>query len=136
MRQKINESLDEVVKIKSGIDLPIENFLPSASEHLNKTQRSADITTLSGNPAKTTARGLPIFQNASYLTDLKRLLSSEDLNECYDYDKNDESYKKLYECLTSKQKLLPLALQAQQPTENIIGKTPDQNTRTYITDMR
>ena len=27
------------------------------------------------------------------------LLNSKDLDECYDYDNNDKSFKKLYECL-------------------------------------
>lgn len=27
------------------------------------------------------------------------MLNSKDLEECYDYDNNDKSFKKLYECL-------------------------------------
>ena len=47
----------------------------------------------------TDSGGLPIFQNQGYLQNLELLLSSKDLDECYDYDNNDKSFKKLYECL-------------------------------------
>jgi hypothetical protein len=49
------------------------------------------------------AGGLPIFQNQSYISNLGKLLSSKDLDECYDYDSNDKSYRKLYDCLNLNQ---------------------------------
>ena len=33
------------------------------------------------------------------------LLKSKDLNECYDYETNDKSYKLLYDCLSVKEYL-------------------------------
>ena len=47
----------------------------------------------------TDSGGLPIFQDQGYLKNLEKLLSSKDLDECYDYENNDKSFKKLYECL-------------------------------------
>ena len=88
MRNKINQSIDIVAKIRSGGELPNNQFL-------QKTESSK-------GEGSATAGGLPIFKNQSYLKNLGRLLSSSDLDECYDYDANEKSYRTLYECLTQK----------------------------------
>ena len=51
---------------------------------------------------ETTTKGLPIFENKSYMENLNKLLSSKDLDECYDYDSKDKIYRVLYECLSAR----------------------------------
>lgn len=34
-------------------------------------------------------KGLPIFENKQYISDLTKLLNSKDLDESYDYQTND-----------------------------------------------
>ena len=55
-----------------------------------KTQQPYNTAKNKGaTPAKTEGAGLPIFDNTKYKRNLQKLLSSKDLDECYDYDNND-----------------------------------------------
>ena len=65
--------------------------------------------------------GLAIFQNEHYLSDLNKLLVSKELDECYDYEANDKSYKALYDCLNIKQ-------QRKQRELEMLEKAKDQRT--------
>ena len=108
MRNKINESIDNVMRIKSGVELidivksikPAANILErtndgsdinvsNGKQQMMKTQQSYNTARNKGAATKTEGAGLPIFSNTNYKKHLQKLLSSKDLDECYDYDNND-----------------------------------------------
>jgi hypothetical protein len=94
-RQKISESIENLGKMRNGLELnDIQFYKPQAPQQ--KSFKGGPHSSRTERPEN----GLPIFDNKNYLQDLTKLLSSRDLDECYDYDANDASYKKLYECLT------------------------------------
>ena len=88
-----------MAKLRNGVELNEIQFYKPQDPGLfsSRTPKNAQLSSARAEKAE---NGLPIFDNKQYIQDLKNLLSSKDLDECYDYEANDQSYKKLYECLS------------------------------------
>lgn len=81
------DPIEEMSSIKSFVELNAESAKPKPKQKPNAL-----------------SSGLPIFDSTYYKRNLQKLLSSKDLDECYDYENNDQSYTSLYQCLNHNRK--------------------------------